>query len=533
MLIKKSYVVLNINLIRMRLLFFLILYFSIQCSLFAQFQKTIDKAHASAKAKAKTVTEKKSENKIKFESINSEIEKLKKDTSLKNASISFFATDLESKETIAELNPDQSLTPASTQKIVTTAAALEILGVGTRFKTSVEYDGEIDSTGTLNGNIYIRGGGDPCLGSGIFEKTYYKPLFYSIWTDSIVNRKIKKISGAIIGDASIFDDQTPSTWIWGDMANYYGATAYGISIYDNVYSLLFDTGKEKGDSTKIIGTDPIIPKLTLTNNVKSSNDLKDNSYIVGAPFDPTRYVYGFLPKDKKKFSVRGSIPDPALLIACEFNAYLDSAGITTAKEPTTTRQLKIENNTDVQKRTSLCGIWSPRVSDIVYWTNHVSMNLYAETFVKHIGLKKFGSGDTWSGIKAITDFWKSRGIDTRGMYLQDGSGLSRFNSISARQIVQILSYMKKSKLYETFYGSLPTAGLSGTIKKMFKNTNAEKNLSAKSGYMSRIRSYGGYVQTLSKRSVAFSIIVNNYNCNDQEMKEKIEIILVKLADLNE
>lgn len=498
-------------------------------SLFAQLHKTIETAKTSAKEKSKIVTEKK----IKFESIISEIEKLKNDSSLKNASISFYAIDLDSKEIIGELNPDQSLTPASTQKIATTAAALEILGTGTRFKTSIEYDGSIDSAGTLNGNIYIRGGGDPCLGSSIFEKNYNKPLFYKIWVDSIKSKNIKKITGSIIGDAGIFDDQTPATWIWGDMANYYGATAYGISIYDNMYSLFFETGKEKGDSTKITDTKPVIPKLEMTNNVKSSNDTKDNSYIVGAPFDSRRYVYGYLPKDKKKYGVRGSIPDPALLVAFELKTYLDSAGISIAEEPTTTRQLKIENSSDLQKRQSICGTWSPRVSEIVYWTNHVSMNLYAETLVKHIGIKKFGSGDTWSGIKAITDFWKSKGVDTRGMYLNDGSGLSRYNAISAKQIVQILSYIKKSKLYDTFYGSLPTAGLSGTIKKMFKNTNADKNLAAKSGYMSRIRSYGGYVQTISKRAVAFSIIVNNYNCNDQEMKEKIEILLVKLADLNE
>lgn len=472
-----------------------------------------------------------SKNANKFKVLSTELDNLKKDTSLKNASISFYAWDVKNREVIGELNADQSLVPASTLKVVTTAAALEILGVSERFRTTVEYDGLIDSAGTLNGNIYIRGGGDPCLGSGIFEKHYYKPSFYKVWVDSI-KRKIKRINGAIIGDDSIFDEQTPSTWIWGDMANYYGATAYGISVYDNMYSLYFDTGKEKGDSTRITGTDPEISGLKIVNKVRASGEMKDNSYIIGAPFDLTRYAYGFLPKDKKKYEVCGSIPDPALLTAQELGVHLVSAGVVTTKEISTARFDKGKIS-PVKNRVFLCATKSPSVADIVYWTNHVSMNLYAETLLKHIGLKKYGSGDTWSGAKALTEFWKSKGVDIRGMSLNDGSGLSRYNAVSSKQIVQVLSYMKTSKNFDTFYNSLPAAGLSGTIRKMFKNTNAEKNLRAKSGYMSRIRSYGGYVRTRSDRDVVFAVIVNNYNCSDQEMKEKIETILVKLADLNE
>ncbi|MBI5217675.1 MAG: D-alanyl-D-alanine carboxypeptidase/D-alanyl-D-alanine-endopeptidase [Bacteroidia bacterium] len=473
------------------------------------------------------------DKKNKFSSVKEDIEKLKSDTNLKNASISFYAMDLSSKETIAEYNPAQSLVPASSLKVVTTAAALEIMGEGTRFKTAVEYDGSIDSSGTLNGNIYIRGGGDPSLGSGLFEKHYYKPLFLKVWADSISKKGIKKINGSIIADAGIFDDQTPVNWVWGDMANYFGATAYGISIYDNIFSLFFETGKNSGDSTSIVSIDPIIPGLNIINKVKTYNGTDDESYIIGAPFDNTRFAYGSLPKDKKKYEVRGSIPDPPLLTAYELRSYLDSLKISVKELPTTVRQLKLDKKFSDSKRTVLCETWSPRLSEIIYWTNRLSMNIYAETLLKQIGLRKFRSGDTMSGIKAITEFWKSKGVDVKGMFLSDGSGLSRYNSISAKHLVQVLNVMKDAKSYKTFYNSLPTAGLSGTIRKMFKNTNAEKNLRAKSGYMSRVRSYAGYVTTVSKRDIAFSFIVNNYNCDDQKMKEMIEMLLVKLADLNE
>lgn len=473
-----------------------------------------------------------SQNK-KYQQLQQQFDKFINDADLQNASVGFYAYDIAKKEVILEYNQNVSLIPASSQKILTTAAALEILGENHKFKTTIEYSGSLDSAnGTLIGDLVIVGGGDPTLGSVIYEKKY-PPEFLKSWVTKIKAAGIKKVTGKIIADDDIFDYQTPSTWIWGDIGNYYGAVAYGLSVYDDTYRLHFETGKSKGDSTRIVKCTPNIPELTFSNYVRTYDGSDDDSYIFGGPFSNERSIYGQLPKNQEGFIVKGSIPDPALLVATELKNILDTSGVLVEQGVSTVRLLKKNGSYVKLKTTKIFEHYSPALSDIVFWTNKYSVNLFAESMLKHIGLKKYSSGDLVSGTKALTEFWKSKGVDTKGIFLNDGSGLSRYNSVSAKQFSQAMEQMKKSKSFKSFYNSLPTAGLSGTIRKMFSNTNAEKNLRAKSGYMSRIRSYAGYVTTVSGRDLVFSVIVNNYTCSNQEVKEKIEMLLVKLADINE
>src|SRR5690606_32782488 len=100
---------------------------------------------------------------------------------------------------------------------------------------------------------------------------------------------------------------------------------------------------------------------------------------------------------------------------------------------------------------------------IINLTNMYSVNLYAEHLLNQIGVFKYGSGDNSSGAQAVTNFWKEKGLDTDGFYVSDGSGLSRFNGVSAQHLVGILQYMFESKNYKLFLSSLPVAGKSGTL----------------------------------------------------------------------
>ena len=145
------------------------------------------------------------------------------DSDLLNSSISFYAIDLNTDEEIGKINPELRLSPASTMKLFTTAAALEILGEEKTFKTKIGYSGAINESGFLNGNIIIKGGGDPCFMSHNFNSTYYNPEILSKIISEIIKSGIKKINGSIVGDASYYSDNSaPSTWILADVANYYG-----------------------------------------------------------------------------------------------------------------------------------------------------------------------------------------------------------------------------------------------------------------------------------------------------------------------
>jgi len=462
------------------------------------------------------------------------LEEFVKDEDLKNASFSFLAKDTKTGTIIAEYNPDMSLTPASTMKVVTTAAAMEILGGGFKFKTTLQYSGYIDTSCVLHGDIYIKGGGDPTLGSRFFKDHYYEPDFLGVWANEIRNAGIDSIAGRIIGDADLLgQDPTPTTWIYGDLGNYYGAPPNGLTIFDNTCYFEFQSGSNNGDSTNIICVEPTIPGMEIENTVKSATSLDDNSVIIGPPYRFNRYIRGTIPKNQDSYEVRGSIPDPALQTAFELQMALHNLGIAVNEGITTTRELRLNERYCDAARKELYIQYSPSTSSIIYFINMNSVNLFAEHLCIQIGLTKYGSASTASGCAAIAEFWRKRGIDTDGLYQFDGSGLSRHNAISARHLTDIMAYMSRSKNASGFENTLPVAGKSGTLSNVGKKTILAGNLKAKSGTMQRVKSYSGYVKTKSGKKLAFAMIINNFNCPVKTMVNKFEKLMIAMASFNE
>ncbi len=473
-----------------------------------------------------TSQEKVNQDLIEF---NKVIQEFVNDSELSNSSISFYAVDINSGEIIGQYNPNLLLAPASTMKLFTTSAALEILGQDYIFKTTFSYTGNIDNEGTLHGNIIINGGGDPTFYSSSFLSYYTNPDVFSRVYEGLNSAGIKKIKGAVIGNSTYYsDNNVPSTWIEADVANYYGASPFALTVQDNEYKLFFNTGSKTGDSTYIIKVEPQIPNLVLANFVKSQNIKDDRSVIFGGLWDNYRIVTGSLPFQSSNFEVKGSIPDPPLFAAYLLQNLLIGKGIGISDSCKSIPGRSFIK-TDSLKQINILTVQSPPLSDIIKKTNIKSVNLYAEHLLRQVGLKKNGEGSNNSGTSAIMDYWSPK---TGKFIMYDGSGLSRFNAVSSKQLVTILLYMKKeSKYFDTFYNSLPVAAKSGSLSNMFAGTYAENNLRAKSGYMSGVRSYAGYVKSKSNRNIAFAIIINNYVSSPYLVKSRIEQLLVKLSTL--
>ncbi len=470
--------------------------------------------------------------KTKNHNLNSAIKVLKYDKDMKNAGIGFFAVDINTGEILSELNSNLALTPASTQKLITTATALEILGADYRFETKIEYTGKIDkNTHVLNGNIIIKGGGDPTLGSKYFAETKTHS-FLQKWINAISLKGIKHINGKIITDARIYGyDIIQPTWVWEDIGNYYGAGASGLTIYDNFYTLFFNTGKTVGSPTKIIKVEPNISELNFDNQVISDAIKSDKSYIYGAPYTYFRYIQGSLPLNKKNFKVKGSLPDPAYFAATELKTKLKQLKSISSGSATTFRKNPELKNTDSITHTLLYTSKSPKLSEIIKLTNFKSINLFAEHLYKQSQLKYCNKNNINKNF--IKDFWAKRNINKNGMHIYDGCGLSKYNTVTTKQMVAILMYMKRlSKNKDVFYNSIPIVGKEGTVKNMCKGTNAENNMRAKSGSLKNVRAYAGYVKTKSGRDVAFSLIINNFNCKSKVARKKMEKVMVAIADFN-
>jgi len=421
---------------------------------------------------------------------------------LDHAIISIYAVDSNTEKILIDKNSDLSLIPASCMKIVTTAAALYLLGADHCFETRLEYDGTIDQSKILHGNLYIRGGGDPCLGSDRISNALSWKEQIETWADAIQNLGIRRIKGKIIGDASTWEKAlaVPS-WSWEDLGNYYGAGACALSFHENCYSLFFKPGNKVGEQASILRTDPPLPLLTFQNEVKTGpKGSGDNACIYGSEFSPIQFVRGTIPAGVNEFAIKGAIPDPAAYCADLLMKELQERGIV----------IEQQNKRQAGERIAFHTTYSPNLQEIVNWTNQKSINLYAEHLLKKMGEVMYHEGSTISGIKAVTAFWNSEHIDLAGFNMVDGSGLSRKNVVTAKQLVNMLLKIKKSSLFPIFLNSLPR----------------KDRLRIKSGSMSLIRGCVGYAG-----DIAFAILVNQCS-NHHMMNEKIDAVLSELNKLH-
>jgi len=415
------------------------------------------------------------------------------------ASISFCVKDVLSGKVDCQYNSKRALAPASVLKLASTISALDKYGADYKFKTKIGYTGEIIN-GVLKGSLVVKASGDPTWNSKYF-------------TDNNVFEKIKKILkakginrvlwGVVIDEGNV-DSSTPTTWIWEDIANYFGSPSHAINIYDNTYKINF-LSRQAGTHTAIKSVIPKLEDIDFDNQVIASNENKDNAWIFGGPRSSVRVIKGSIPKNRSSFIVKGSIPNTNKVFHSQLIKYLMGNGIKCKDKLL---------NSKINKFKTLGVVESPRFAEIVYFTNQKSVNLYAEALSKKVG--------------SIESFWKSKGSDMQGVKMYDGCGVSRFNMLTTSFVTDLLIYAYKQDYKQDFIESLPKAGKTGTLKRFGRGTCLEGNLLAKTGSMKAVRAYAGYI-TLSGKQKAFSCIVNNYSCNDKEVEKQVEKLLIHLC----
>jgi D-alanyl-D-alanine carboxypeptidase/D-alanyl-D-alanine-endopeptidase (penicillin-binding protein 4) len=455
-----------------------------------------------------------------------EIELFADDPVMKNGSFGLLVVDAATGEVIAEHDPDLSLVPASTMKLFTTAAALEILGPDKRFRTSFGYEGRI-ADGVLVGNIVIKGGGDPTLGMG--EQT--RKILYYNWIDKIKKAGIDSVNGSVIADGTLFDkDYIPYTWTWGEINLAYCAAASGLSVNGNTFMLFIEARKRDRFRPALEKVCPYIPDQYFENRTVEMENQEEEIYLVGHPFSDQKMIRGVIPAGKEEAALVASVSNPPLAFAADFMNAMIKKGITVSGRAVSLADSdSLDKFLEKARMNELSGINSPTVASIIHTTNQNSYNFFAETLLKHMGLKIMRYGSTDAGANAVYNYFRNKGMDTDGLYIFDGSGISRYNSATARQMVWVLNFMQSSPDRDIFRNSLSVAGVSGTLGHLLSGTPAEGNLLAKSGTMSRVKSYAGYIHAVSGRELIFAVIVNNFNCPSPEMTRKLEKIMKAMA----
>jgi len=421
------------------------------------------------------------------------------DSIFKHATISLYMVNTTTGKPVTEVNTNIGVAPASCQKVITASTAFELLGHDYKYKTTLGYTGEIKH-GVLNGDIIIKGSGDPTLGSWRYAQTKEENII-SLFKNAISREGIREITGHVYADESLWNDEaTPGGWIWEDIGNYYGAGARALNWRENQYDLYLRSGSNIGDPVSIVGTNPaFVEGLNLKSKVTSaSKGSGDNNTIYVPLNDRFGYVRGTTPVNENHFTISGAMPHPAIQLALTLEAALKNETVE-----------KIAKNYPAQNNLHQAKVFytysSPVLDSIIFHFLRRSINLYGEALLKTMAYNYTKIGNTDSGVSVIHNFWKDKGIEPYAINIIDGSGLSPSNRVTTQALVTVMEYAKKQKWFPSFYDALPT--ISG--------------IKMKSGSIGGVISYTGYIKGKDNDQYTFSFVVNNFDGSGNEVRKKM------------
>lgn len=425
------------------------------------------------------------------------------DTQLKHATSSLYVIDAATGQVVFDKNSQVGLAPASTQKIITSVTAFELLGEEYRYKT--EFLKATDDP--LGEPILIRGFGDPTFGSFRYAATKPENLLPSLYT------KLKEYtqSGKFIIDNSRFETKIiPDGWIMQDVGNYYGAGPGGLNWRENQFDLYLKSSSEVGGDVSVVSIngDPKRRSNFISEAKAAAKGTGDNAYIYLPMNSPEYIVRGTIPAGESNFKISGAINDPVSYFVADFTKYVQSQAKDPSKEMRSSYSILNFNAGDPVLFTH----YSPALDSIIYWFNKKSINFYGEALLKTFAYEQQGFGQTDSGVSILRRFWEQKGLDKEELNMYDGSGLSPLNRVTTHAQVEILKYAKTKDWYRYFLDALPEYN----------------GMKMKSGTISDVKGFCGYHKSVNGKEYIFSFLVNNYSGRSSELVGKMYKVLDNL-----
>ncbi len=438
----------------------------------------------------------------------------------------------DSTEELFAVQANSRLAPASTLKLLTTAAALQALGPHHRFETKLYAFALPDSNGVLHGDLILRGGGDMTLGSKRVRGAQTYETVLKQWVNAVKKAGINRIDGTLYADISLFEGPTIADKVnWENMGNYFAAPASALSFNDNLFAIHFKGAVTDGQQTEVAAIEPQIPGVELQNFVTvNAKSKKDNAYVYGAPDQYNLKIFGSIPAALTGFSIKAAMPNPALFTVQALKQALADAGI----EVTGPSQV-LTQTPDYSSLELLHTYESPELKDIIVIVNKRSFNLYADMLLRHLALAQGKPGSIQNGLAALNQFLAQNNIagklDTK---IYDGSGLSRDNMITPRVLVNTLNFMSKSPHFEYYYKSLATPDDRGDLlllRRFLKPKHQVEDVRIKGGTIDGVKAVSGYVHDKNGRLISFAMMANNLIPQDESLWRMHEDIIKELLDV--
>jgi serine-type D-Ala-D-Ala carboxypeptidase/endopeptidase (penicillin-binding protein 4) len=426
-------------------------------------------------------------------------------------------------ETLFEANPRKLLIPSSNMKIVTLAAAAERLGWDYTFETRLAAAGPI-AGGVLDGDLVAIGSGDPSFDDWDGAAS----TIFRDWAEQLKTAGVHAVTGRIVGDDNAFDDGgLGAGWAWDDLDRSYATSVGALQFNENTAQIVVTPGAQAGTSA-LVSFRPESAGLVLRDLVRTG--ARGTQPAVASqrlPGSTMLDVRGTIALGAAPIVRNVSVVNPTLYFVNQLRSVLVSSGIEVRGAAV---DIDDAANPPVSERaTPIVRYRSAPLSELAVTMMRLSQNLYAETLLKTLGAWS-GTPTTAGGLAATRKVMETWGIPALGYSQADGSGLSRYNVVSAASLASILTHVEADpRLREPFRSALPAAGRDGTLENRMKGTPAQGNARAKSGSLTNAYALSGYVASADGEPLVFSIIANNFGTPPEVIDRIEDAIVVRLA----
>lgn len=450
---------------------------------------------------------------------------------LKGALLGVSVKDMSGKS-IAAYNASTRMVPASNLKLVTTGTALHAFGPAHRFSTAIGYTGTI-TDGTLEGDVYILGGGDPSLGAKDTLALKADALFWK-WKTLLRDAGIQRIHGRIVGDGNAYEGMLEqASWNYDDVGTYYGAGMSALSFYENAVDYRVGPA-QAGEPVQLTQLYPETPWMHLGNlSVTSPAGTPNTLYMYTTDLAPYEELRGAYPLERRPKTEHFANKFGDLTCAYYFWKNLRETGWEVTGGYARTDRYGFLQGPDFVPADKagvpvrIGATESAPLADLSKRTNWDSDNFYAEALFRAMGESATGHAGPDSCLVAVRDVLQDLGLPLDGISQADGCGLSRKNLVSADWMTRYLLSMTRSPAFGAFLESLPQPG-QGTLS-MIHLQNGER-IRCKSGSMEGVLCYSGYIlDSAGKPLYAFSILTNGITVPLSELRPVLSGILALMV----
>lgn len=436
-------------------------------------------------------------------SLPGKIEKLVEEVMPSDTYLGIYVVDAQSGEEVYARDADRLLTVASNAKLMVTACALVRLGPNFAFETHIYYRGRLSSDGMLSGDILVKGSGDPTI-SGRFLEGDPCAVFKN-WAFKLKEKGVREVRGDLVLDDTCFDREfSHPSWPANQHTYWYSAEVAGLSFNDNCVDITASPADQPGKPVRL-SVSPETNYVTILNQCVTTE--REDEHLIAYYRRPGTNIIQVKGKYWVKAKPRTdsiTIHNPPMYFGTVLKEVLEKEGI---RIQGTLRLLTGPFN-EYKDNLVLVGKYTSSLDQTLKVANKRSQNFYAEQLLKTLGRHIIRDGSFAGGARVVSEFLTEAGLEGE-FTIVDGSGLSRANQFTPRQVVQLLRYIHGHEHGKIFVESLAVSGTDGTLAERMKDTLTIGKIKAKTGTLAGVQTLSGYIFRDDGRMLIFSMLYND------------------------